>query len=96
MEIALSATELSHLEQWMGHALCVAAEALQVGEVPVGAVFVKHPKLDGSKPHTMYPLLTTFDVSQGEIVGRSHNMTNQYHSVRPHYRLLLTSGLGPC
>lgn len=59
-------------EKWMEFALQEAKDAIDEGEVPVGAVFVKHPRLENG----------SFDLLSGEVVSRGHNNTNKTRNVR--------------
>lgn len=68
--------------KWMQYAYEEAQNALKLGEVPVGAVFVKHPRNDAGE----------IDTSRGEIIARGHNLTNQTRNVRANaYRVVLTN-----
>lgn len=57
--------------QWMCHAFDIAEKALCVNEVPVGAVFVKHPK---NQDNVMI-------WNEGIIVASGHNLTNLCRNV---------------
>lgn len=58
-------------QNWMKHAFAKAEMALQMLEVPVGAVFVKHPRDQGGK----------FIWAEGVIVSSGHNLTNTHRNV---------------
>lgn len=56
---------------WMREAFDCAEEAMNSLEVPIGAVFVAHPKdYDGSP-----------DFTKGEIIAKGWNLTNTLHNV---------------
>lgn len=61
--------------KWMRFAVAEAETALAIGEVPVGAVFVKHQAKDTAD-------LNTYDLENGEIVATGHNLTNETRNVR--------------
>jgi len=61
--------------QWMQRAFEEAEKAYSLSEVPVGAVFVAHPKAPQGSAHI-------FDASQGNVVARGHNLTNKSRNVR--------------
>lgn len=65
-------------ETWMQLALQEARNAIDEGEVPVGAVFVKHTRLSPS----------SFDLSSGDVVARGHNLTNQTRNVCHFFTLI--------
>ena len=52
-------------QDWMRYALKEAEVAIQMGEVPVGAVFVDHKSVGAE-----------LDFSTGSIISRGHNLTN--------------------
>lgn len=56
---------------WMKHAIAEAQVAMDEGEVPVGAIFVAHPRAGAS-----------FDFTSGEMVASGHNLTNKTRNVR--------------
>ena len=62
---------LKQAEHWMNYAFDMAKKAIEVGEVPVGAVFVKHPLNEHG----------AFIFEEGEIVSSGHNLTNQRRNV---------------
>jgi tRNA(Arg) A34 adenosine deaminase TadA len=71
----------SNLQKWMQEAFVQAEEAIAQFEVPVGAVFVAHPR----KQSRTRKLEDEFDVTQGSVVGRGHNITNATRNVRLSY-----------
>jgi len=72
VRVALMANvELVSAEKWMREALKEAETAIEEGEVPVGAVFVEHKFVGGSR-----------DLETGSIVSRGHNLTNRTRNVR--------------
>jgi tRNA(Arg) A34 adenosine deaminase TadA len=71
--MASDAHEVSNpiAEKWMREAIEEAKLAIEEGEVPVGAVFVRHPRTG-----------VGFDFSSGEVIARGHNQTNRTRNVR--------------
>lgn len=64
---------------WMKYAFEMAEKAMNIGEVPVGAVFVKHPKDENQK----------FIFEYGEIVSSGHNLTNKNRNVYIYILILM-------